>query len=68
MKGAKPIYFYAIMSIPEKKTESEAMLSTKLFDLLELHDEEYVDINVTFVNDPGGKILAGTPPVRVYFS
>ncbi len=68
MRGAKPVYFYAIMSNAEKKTESDTVMGTKLFELLQLQEEEYVDLNVTFVNDPAGKILAGAPPVRVYFS
>ena len=69
MKGAKPVYLYAIMSNPEKKTESDGILGKKLFELLQLQEgEEYVDLNVTFVNDPAGKILAGAPPVRVYFA
>jgi len=68
MRGAKPVYLYSIMSLPEKKTENEAVLNTKLKTLLGLGEEEYVDLNVTFVNDPKDKIIAGTPPVRVYFA
>eukprot|EP01022_Parablepharisma_sp_SALTPOND_P015993 TRINITY_DN22_c0_g3_i1.p1 TRINITY_DN22_c0_g3~~TRINITY_DN22_c0_g3_i1.p1 ORF type:complete len:4095 (+),score=552.02 TRINITY_DN22_c0_g3_i1:5895-18179(+) len=68
MKGAKPVYLYAIMSLPEKKAENEAVLGKKLVDLLGVHDADYVDLNVTFVNDPNGKILAGAPPVRVHFA
>eukprot|EP00826_Nyctotherus_ovalis_P044102 TRINITY_DN4733_c0_g3_i1.p1 TRINITY_DN4733_c0_g3~~TRINITY_DN4733_c0_g3_i1.p1 ORF type:complete len:529 (-),score=187.98 TRINITY_DN4733_c0_g3_i1:63-1649(-) len=68
LKGAKSIYFYAIMSAESKKSENEAVLGTRLVDLLGVKDAEYADLNVTFARDSKGEVLYGTPPVRVYFS
>ena len=73
LKGGQPIFFYAIMNIPEKAKEKKKVMGTLLSKLAEVEpDEAYVDLAITCVrkDDPKGEaadILAGVPPVRVFF-
>lgn len=73
MKGGTPIFFYAIMNVPQKAQEKKKVMETLLSKLTDLDtDETYVDLAITCVrkNDPAGdaaEIISGVPPVRVFF-
>lgn len=61
------------MNIPEKAKEKKKVMSTLLSKLSEMEAEEtYVDLTITCVRKDDQKgdaadILAGVPPVRVFF-
>lgn len=73
MKGGTPLYFHAIMSVPQKAQEKKKVMETLLSVLADVEaDEAYVDLAITCLrkDDPEGDaaaILSGVPPVRVYF-
>ena len=58
------------MNAPGKENDRKKTLSTLIKKLSESDsDDLYVDLAITCVrkDDAAGKILAGVPPVRVYF-
>lgn len=70
MRGNQPIFFHAIMNAPGKENDRKKTLSTLIKKLSESDsDDLYVDLAITCVrkDDAAGQILAGVPPVRVYF-
>jgi hypothetical protein len=70
MRGNAPIYFHAIMNAPGKEADKKGTLDTPLKKIAECEsDELYVDLTITCVrkDDAEQKILAGVPPVRVFF-
>jgi hypothetical protein len=71
MRGNTPIYFHAIMTANGKEADREKVMSSRVSDLtaVDLSEDKYVDLNITCVlaGDTENKILAGVPPVRVYF-
>lgn len=73
MKGGTPIFFHAIMNVPQKAQEKKKVMETLLFKLADMETyESYVDLAITCVrkNDPEGEkseIISGVPPVRVFF-
>ena len=70
MQGNQPIFFYAIMNAPGKENDRKKTLNSAFKKLTDCDSEDlYVDIAVTCIrkDDPEAKILAGVPPVRVYF-
>ena len=73
MKGGTPIYFHAIMSVPQKAQEKKKVMESLLTKLSDVEEEDsYVDLTITCVRKAdaageGAEILAGVPPVRVYF-
>ena len=71
MRGNAPIYFHAIMNAKGKETEKEKTMGARITDLTNIDptEDKYVDLNITCVHagDSEDKILAGVPPVRVFF-
>jgi len=73
MKGGTPLYFHAIMCVPQKAQEKKKVMETLLSVLADAEaDEPYIDLAITCVrkDDPEGEaaaIISGVPPVRVYF-
>jgi hypothetical protein len=71
MRGNTPIYFHAIMNAPGKENDREKTMNSKVYELTNVDPSEdrYVDLNITCVrkDDSENKILAGVPPVRVFF-
>lgn len=71
MRGNAPLYFHAIMNAPGKEADKEKALASKVAQLtgIDPQEDKYVDLNITCVKkgDEEDKILAGVPPVRVFF-
>lgn len=70
MLGNQPIFFHAIMNAPGKENDKKKALSSSIRKLTECDsDEPYVDLSITCIRkgDEAAKILAGVPPVRVFF-
>ena len=69
MRGNAPLYFHAIMNAPGKEADREKTLNTKVTELVhaDTSEDRYVDLNITCVRAGDDKILAGVPPVRVFF-
>jgi hypothetical protein len=71
MRGNAPIYFHAIMNAKGKEAEKEKTMAARITDLTNIDptEDKYVDLNITCVlaGDSEDKILAGVPPVRVFF-
>ena len=70
MLGSQPIFFHAIMNAPGKETDKKKALGTTLRKITECDSEDlYVDLSNTCIRkgDETATILAGVPPVRVYF-
>jgi hypothetical protein len=71
MRGNAPIYFHAIMNAKGKEAEKEKTMGARITDLTNIDptEDKYVDLNITCVlaGDSEDKILAGVPPVRVFF-
>jgi len=68
--GNQPIFFHAIMNAPGKENDKKKALSSSIRKLTECDsDEPYVDLSITCIRkgDEAAKILAGVPPVRVFF-
>jgi hypothetical protein len=57
-----------VMNLKGKEKENETALSKKLFEALEIEDDQkYADLTVTFSHLDKTEILKDTPPVRVHF-
>lgn len=70
MQGNQPIYFHAIMNAAGKENEKKKTLASPLKKLTDCDsDDLYVDLAITCSkkDDAESKILAGVPPIRVYF-
>lgn len=70
MRGNQPIFFHAIMNAPGKESDRKKTMGTTLKKLTESDsDDLYVDLAITCVkkDDAASQILAGVPPIRVYF-
>lgn len=54
------------MDKPSMEFQRQALLNSKIIDLLDLQgSERYVDIMVNFVPLAGGDMLKFTPPIRI---
>lgn len=70
MLGSQPIFFHAIMNAPGKENDKKKALNMSIRKLTECDsDDAYIDLSITCIvkGDETAKILAGVPPVRVFF-
>ena len=79
MKGSQTIYLHSIMEIVGKEKQKQETLNTKVIELTDCEDEEYIDLRIACTKPASedddeeevigeeSQIIEGVPPVRVYF-
>jgi len=69
LRGNAPLYFHAIMSAPGKEADKAKALEAKVAELagVDPSEDKYVDLSITCALHGEEQIIAGVPPVRVFF-
>lgn len=69
LRGNAPLFFHAIMSAPGKEADKAKALEAKVAELagVDPSEDKYVDLSITCALKGEEQIIAGVPPVRVFF-